>query len=181
MWCHGQPHPSPGRVTRTRTVTVTKTASETELELETRDAAVSDQVTPLSHGHGCPPGQGSFGCRGPQQPGPGMDLYRHGHCASRTRLASEPDIKMISLTDLPAKCPSAKWECKFLHILHINFMTTYFVYNCINFAYFCIFSLEIHTCGVDAYYCIYYPYLCIFVHILYCIFLHIFSIAYINI
>ena len=42
-------------------------------------------------------------------------------------------------------------ECKFLHILHINLMSTYFAYICVFYA---IFSLKIHNCGVDAYYCI---------------------------
>lgn len=52
-------------------------------------------------------------------------------------------------------------ECIFLHILHVDFMPTYFAYFCIFFTYFCIFFLKIYIRGVNSYFCIF----CIFLHI----------------
>ena len=63
-------------------------------------------------------------------------------------------------------------ECRFLHILHLNFMPTYFAHFLHIFCIFLHIFHKIGTCGVNTYFCI-------FLHVFEYIFLYIFWVAYI--
>ena len=77
--------------------------------------------------------------------------------------------------------------CIFLHMLHINFMLTYLAYFCLFCAYECIWMQRRNPYGslhIFAYLCIFYAYLCIFkfayngiifMHVWFCIFVHIYA------
>ena len=87
-------------------------------------------------------------------PPAGTGPYDQRRCHSwytKPAPAATPPRKVFFQVTVAAS-PSAKWG---VHILHIKMMLAYLAYNCIFFAYFCIFSHRRHSHGALHINCIY--------------------------
>ena len=74
----------------------------------------------------------------------GTSIEFRSSCHVRVWVACDVPQCGRGLCQWAAGAPSAKWG---VHILHIKIMLAYLAYNCIFFAYFCIFSHRRHSHG----------------------------------